>query len=88
VSNWRLVWFCATTGGVPLRALGVTVVVGTLLNLINQGNALLGHGAIDWVKLGLTYMIPYCVATYGAVTARLPAMHAPSADKRPAGQAR
>jgi hypothetical protein len=87
VSNWRLVWFCATTGVVPLRALGVTVVVGTLLNLINQGNALLGHGAIDWVKLDVTYMIPYCVATSGA-TARLPAMRAPSADKRPAEQAR
>jgi hypothetical protein len=69
--NWRLLWACATTEGVPQRALGVAVVVGTLLNLINQGGALLGAGRVDWLKLGLTYAIPYCVATYGGVSARM-----------------
>ena len=73
MQNWRLVWVCATTRGVPRRALGVTIVVGTLLNAINQGAALLGHGRVDWVKLILTFLVPYGVATYGAVTARLAA---------------
>lgn len=72
--NWRLVWVCATTGGVPRRAFGVAVVVGILLNLINQGDALLGHGRVDWLKLVLTFMVPYGVATYGAVSTQLPAM--------------
>jgi hypothetical protein len=61
------------TGGVPRRALGVTIVVGTLLNLINQGDALFGAARIGWLKLCLTYAIPYCVATYGAVTAKMAA---------------
>jgi hypothetical protein len=76
--DWRLAWICATTEGVPRRALWVTVIVGTLLNAINQGDALFGGGKINWIKLGLTYMIPYCVATYGAVTARTAAIRAAS----------
>jgi hypothetical protein len=73
--NWRLAWLYATTDGVPRRAFCVTVVVGTLLNAINQGSAMLGEGHLNWVKLGLTYIVPYCVATYGAVSARLSAQH-------------
>ena len=72
----RLIWRYATTDGVPRRAFGVTVVVGTLLNAINQGAAMLGQGKLNWVKLVLTYAIPYCVATYGAVSARLSAPRA------------
>jgi len=47
----------------------VALVVGTILNLINQGDALLGHAPINWLKIALTYVVPYCVATYGAATA-------------------
>ena len=56
--------------GVPRRSLAVALVVGSLLNLINQGGALLGHAPIDWTKLLLTYAVPYFVATYGAVSAK------------------
>lgn len=51
------------------RSLVVAVVVGTILNLINQGDAIFGPAPVDFVKLGLTCVVPYCVATYGAVTA-------------------
>lgn len=61
----------ATTDGVPRCSLSVALVVGTLLNLINQGDALLGLAAISWLKLALTYVVPYGVSTYGAVAARL-----------------
>jgi len=50
---------------------GVALVVGTVLNLINQGDALFGAGAVNWLKIGLTYVVPYCVSTYGAVSYRL-----------------
>ena len=82
-ADWRLLWTCATTSGVPRRALGVTIVVGTLLNAINQGSALIGNAKIDWVKLGLTYVVPYGVATYGAVSARMAAMRASGQVDRP-----
>jgi hypothetical protein len=60
-----------TTGGVPRRALGVTIIVGTLLNVTNQGGNLLGGIKVNWLELGLTYASPYWVATYGAVSVRL-----------------
>jgi hypothetical protein len=61
----------ATTDGVPLRAFWVAVVVGTILNLINQGDALLAGGRIGWAKLALTYLVPFAVSTHGAVSARM-----------------
>jgi hypothetical protein len=60
----------ACSNGVPRYSLAVAVVVGTILNLINQGDALLWGGEVNLVKLGLTYCVPYCVSTYGAVMAQ------------------
>jgi len=48
-------------------ALGVTIAAGTLLNTINLAGSLLGDSKIDRLKLGRTDVIPYCVATHGAV---------------------
>lgn len=59
----------ALSHGVPQRSFLVALVVGTILNLINQGGALWGSADIDGLRLGLTYAVPYFVATYGAVTA-------------------
>lgn len=47
-------------------ALKTALVVGTILTLINQWEAITGAAAIDWFKLILTYIVPYCVATYSA----------------------
>lgn len=66
----RIVRLCLSNG-VPRRSLIVAVIVGTILNLINQGDGLLGRAPIDWTRLILTYMVPYCVSTYGAVSALL-----------------
>jgi len=47
----------------------VALVVGTILALINYGDRIFLHcdmHAADWVKLAVTYVVPYCVATYGA----------------------
>ena len=74
MSDWRLLWEYAVTSGVPRRSLAAAVVVGTILNLINQGDALFAGTAPDWAKLVLTYIVPYCVATYGAVAFRLEVM--------------
>ncbi len=65
------IWRLATTGGVPKRSIWVAAIVGTLINLINQGDVLVMGGSISWLKVGLTYCVPYLVATYGAVTARM-----------------
>ncbi len=65
----------AMCDGVPRRSLYVAVVVGTILNLINQGDALIAGVAIDWIKVLMTYGVPYLVSTYGAVSYRLSLPH-------------
>jgi hypothetical protein len=68
VSTIKQAWQFALTDGVPVRSLWVALVVGTILNIINQGDSLLGAASINWVKIILTYIVPYCVCTYGAVS--------------------
>ncbi len=78
---WRAACHCAISDGVPRRSLVVALVVGSVLNLINQGDALLAGGPIDWTKLLLTFAVPYCVSTYGAVSYHLKTSHNPNAGK-------
>jgi hypothetical protein len=79
--SWRLACSYAVSDGVPRRSLWVALVVGTVLNLINQGDTLLAGRRPDFVKLALTYVVPYIVSTYGAVSFRLHAKR--SAATRP-----
>jgi hypothetical protein len=65
------IWRYTLSDGVPRRSCIVALIVGTILNLINQGDALFSGAAIDLTKLLLTYLVPYCVSTYGAVSYRL-----------------
>ena len=59
------------------RSVLVSVVVGTVLNAINQGDAIIGGGPVNFFKLALTYAVPFFVASYGAYSAfcRLDALH-------------
>ena len=51
------------------RSLIIALIVGTLLTAINQGNVIFqgdASPALAW-KIPLTYAVPYCVATVGAL---------------------
>ena len=50
-------------------SLRIALVVGTILNIINQGAAVLTEGRLDVVKCVLTYFVPFAVATYSAYRA-------------------
>jgi hypothetical protein len=54
----KLACLCAVSDGVPRRSVYVALVVGTVLNVINQGDAFLGMASINWLKLVLTYCVP------------------------------
>jgi hypothetical protein len=61
---------CALTYG-PLvrRSAIIAIIVGTVLIAINQGNVIVGGEfppSLYW-KIPLTYAVPYCVATTGAI---------------------
>lgn len=51
------------------RSLAVALLIGTVLNTINQGPEIFtGHWPVWW-KLLLTYSVPFCVASYGSYAA-------------------
>jgi hypothetical protein len=61
----------AATKSIQRNGLKVAIIVGTLLNLINQGDVIL-NGAwseIQVPKLLLTFCVPYCVAVYAGTQA-------------------
>ena len=52
------------------RSLIASVVVGTALTALNQGDTIISGqvgGALAW-KIPLTYCVPFLVATYGALS--------------------
>ena len=68
MKDWLLIAFSRQ---VLLRATKVALIVGTILVAINQGDAILDGSltaATAW-KIPLTYIVPYCVSTYAAVSA-------------------
>lgn len=56
----------AAQPAIALAAVKVALVVGSLLNLINQGGRLLDGLPPSWLHLALNYLVPYCVSSYSA----------------------
>ena len=71
MGRWSRIWLCCVSDGVPKRSLVVALIVGTILNLINQSDVLAAGARPNILKLILTFAVPYAVATYGAVSYRL-----------------
>ncbi len=57
------------SGAILKNSIIVAVVVGVILNAINQGDAVLAGGPLNWWKIVLTFAVPFCVASYGAYNA-------------------
>ena len=64
------------TRDITRSSLRIALLVGTVLNLINQSGTWL-HGAdLQVGHLMLNYFVPYCVASYSVVRTRLQDMEA------------
>ncbi len=65
-------WFnIALRADVVGRSLKVAAIVGTILALINYWDRLVPY-SLDfnaWVKIAMTYCVPYCVSSYASVSA-------------------
>ncbi|MEC7379514.1 MAG: nitrate/nitrite transporter NrtS [Pseudomonadota bacterium] len=62
---------------IHLRAFKVAIVVGCILATTNHGDAIFAHAMTtsSWLKVLLTFCVPYCVSWYSAVktdTANIP----------------
>ncbi|MGS0759002.1 nitrate/nitrite transporter NrtS, partial [Roseateles sp. GG27B] len=48
------------------NALRISLVVGTVLNVINQSGVIFAGADVSWLHVFLNYLVPYSVATYSA----------------------
>lgn len=74
----KLKAYCQTARkhGIYRRSLKISLLVGTLLNLINQPQLFLGLCLndlnaikdINYLKVFLTYLVPYFVPPYGVLS--------------------
>lgn len=48
-------------------AMPVAIVVGSVLSAVNQGDVLLAGaaGLGTWVRIGVNFLVPFCVASVG-----------------------
>jgi hypothetical protein len=51
---------------IAASALKVALVVGTVLNLINQGERLWTHQPVNLWQVALNFAVPFCVSSYSA----------------------
>ena len=59
------------TGDIRLSSLRISLLVGSLLNLVNQGGYWLHGDGLHMGHLVLNYIVPFCVAGYSAVRTRM-----------------
>lgn len=73
MNHFKIYCNIAVSPSVINRALKVAFVVGTALNLINQGDTLIALNVenVNIAKLILTYLVPYSVTTYTATALKI-----------------
>ena len=52
--------------GTPKKAFLTACVVGTILTMINHGDNILNGNFPPFIKVFLTYCVPFCVTTWGS----------------------
>ncbi len=60
----------AVSAPIVRNAAITALIVGPILTLINQGDAVLAGRGLDWLKVALTFAVPYAVATVAGANAR------------------
>ena len=68
------IWFCSQ---ILKRSIKTAIVVGTILAFINHGELIFSWSLTPqcWMKMGLTCLVPYSVASWTAVKAKLDALY-------------
>jgi hypothetical protein len=69
--DWREWCLLACRGSVVRRGLKFAIVVGAILIAINHGDAILSGklSRTNYVKMGLTVIVPYMVSVFSSVGA-------------------
>jgi hypothetical protein len=75
-NRWRQIAQLLCMRDITRSSLRIALLVGTILNLINQSGSWLHGDNLQVGHLILNYFVPYCVASYSAVRTRLQDMAA------------
>jgi hypothetical protein len=65
-TSWRALLRAAANPQLLRGSLKVALVVGCVLNAINQGPAIMQASGISWPHVLMNFIVPFCVATYSA----------------------
>ena len=55
-----------TSRRIAWSALKVSLVVGTVLNVVNNGVRLMAQGSVSLWQVAMNFVVPYCVSSYSA----------------------
>lgn len=71
--NLELYLTIALSKQLLIRAIKIAIVVGIVLNMINQGDLIvnLDFENVNYLKMGFTFCVPFCVSMYTAITMKL-----------------
>ena len=78
------IWFqIALQRNIVLRAFKLALIVGSILMLINHGDVMLNNELSQkgFIKIIVTYFVPYCVSTYSSTEAICAIENKPSINK-------
>jgi hypothetical protein len=70
----------ATRAQTVKAALSVAAVVGTVLNVVNNGPLWWAQSPVSLWRVALNYVVPFLVASYSAARHEQRRLHAPSGD--------
>jgi len=70
LNQYTLIHHIVCNKDIAKKAIKIAIVVGIILNLINQGEYLihLDFANINFFKAGLTFLVPFCVSMYTAIS--------------------
>ena len=73
MKNYRKVLKIASNSSVIKKGMFTSLVVGSILNLINQGNLLFTNQLAEFslIKMSVTYLTPFLVSVYSTTSALL-----------------
>lgn len=54
------------------RAVFIALLIGPTLVVINQGDTIFSGGDLNWWKVGLTVLVPFCVSLFSAMSVKAP----------------
>lgn len=65
--TWPEAFALFVTGATLTTCIPIALVVGLLLSTINQGDVIASGSAtaVTWLKVGMNFVIPFCVSSYG-----------------------